>query len=175
MSNAASPPTSSLADLRDLYQELILDHGRHPRNRRKPLDANREALGHNPMCGDKITVYLKVTEPDARITDVAFEGQGCAISTASASMMTEILKGKTAAEAQKLFSYFHHICTDDAATLPPDVSEDDADRLLALSGVRQFPIRVKCATLVWHAMQAALCPAGNKQNKVSSDLESDAS
>lgn len=162
---------SSAANLRDLYQELILDHGRNPRNRRKPVDANREALGHNPMCGDRITVYLTLGEHDSRIADVAFEGQGCAISTASASMMTEILKGKTAAQAQQIFDYFHTLCTKDGAVPPPFLEEDDLDRLDALSGVRQFPIRVKCATLSWHAMQAALCPAGMRQNKVSSEAD----
>lgn len=163
--------TSNAAELRDLYQELILDHGRTPRNRRKPDDANREALGHNPMCGDKMTIYLKLAEHDSLIEDVAFEGQGCAISTASASMMTEILKGKTAAQAQEIFDYFHTLCTTDAASPPSHVSPDDLDRLDALSGVRQFPIRVKCATLAWHAMQAALCPAGMRQNQVSSEAD----
>lgn len=158
-------------ELRDLYQELILDHGRTPRNKHALADANREALGHNPMCGDKITVYLKLGEHDALIEDIAFEGQGCAISTASASMMTEILKGRTAAEAQQLFDYFHHLCTKDGATPPSFVTEDDLDRLHALSGVRHYPVRVKCATLSWHAMQAALCPAGMKQNKVSSEAD----
>lgn len=163
--------TSNAAELRDLYQELILDHGRNPRNRRKPADANREALGHNPMCGDKITVYLTLGNHDAQIVDVAFEGQGCAISTASASMMTEILKGKTAAEAQQIFDYFHTLCTKDGAVPLAFLGEDDLDRLDALSGVRQFPIRVKCATLSWHAMQAALCPAGMRQNQVSSEAD----
>jgi len=162
---------NGLADLRDLYQDLILDHGRNPRNRRKPAAANREALGHNPMCGDKITVYLTVSEPNAVIEDVAFEGQGCAISTASASMMTAILKGKTAAQAQQFFEYFHHCCTQESPPQPLAMDADDADRLHALAGVRQFPVRVKCATLAWHAMQAALCPAGARQNKVSTDDE----
>ncbi len=163
--------TSSSTELRDLYQELILDHGRAPRNRRKPEESNREALGHNPMCGDKMTIYLTLGERDSLIEDVAFEGQGCAISTASASMMTEILKGKTAAQAQEIFDYFHTLCTTDDATPPSHVGADDLDRLDALSGVRQFPIRVKCATLAWHAMQAALCPAGQRQNQVSSETD----
>jgi nitrogen fixation NifU-like protein len=164
----------SAANLRDLYQELILDHGKSPRNRRKPADSNREALGYNPMCGDKLTVYLKLAEHDALIEDVAFEGQGCAISTASASMMTDILKGKTAAEAQLIFDYFHALCTTDDAVAPSIINEDDLDRLYALAGVKQFPVRVKCATLAWHAMQAALCPAGMKSNEVSSDKDGEA-
>jgi nitrogen fixation protein NifU and related proteins len=163
--------TSNAAELRDLYQELILDHGRAPRNRRKPVDANREALGHNPMCGDKMTIYLKLGERDSLIEDVAFTGEGCAISTASASMMTEILKGKTAAQAQEIFDYFHTLCTTDYATPPSHIGQDDLDRLDALSGVRNFPIRVKCATLAWHAMQAALCPAGLRQNQVTSEAD----
>jgi nitrogen fixation NifU-like protein len=166
--------SSVSAELRDLYQELILDHGKSPRNRHKMGDANREALGHNPMCGDRLTVYLKLAEHDSLIEDVAFEGQGCAISTASASMMTDILKGKTAAEAQLIFDYFHALCTTDAVEPPAFINEDDLDRLHALAGVKQFPVRVKCATLAWHAMQAALCPAGMKSNEVSSDKDGEA-
>jgi nitrogen fixation NifU-like protein len=156
------------AELRDLYQELILDHGRHPHNRRVMGNANREALGHNPMCGDRFTIFMKLS-PDSHIEDVAFEGSGCAISVASASMMTDILKGKTAAEAQKIFDYFHHLCTQAESPPPEGVSEDDRDRLFALSGVRQFPMRVKCATLAWHTMQAAMCPASMKQSVVSNE------
>jgi nitrogen fixation NifU-like protein len=160
---------SALAELRDLYQELILDHGRHPRNKRKMANANREALGNNPLCGDRVAVYLHVGEHDQRIEDVSFEGQGCAICTASTSMMTEILKGKTASEAQKIFDYFHALCTSDTPPKPIDLSPDDQDRLQALSGVKDFPVRVKCATLAWHAMQAALCPGGLGLSRVSTE------
>jgi nitrogen fixation NifU-like protein len=148
-----------MSDLRDLYQEVILDHGKRPRNLRHPPDANREAKGDNPLCGDKVTIYLKVSERDV-IEDVAFEGRGCAISTASASLMTEMLKGKTAAQAEALFGALHQMCTEDE---PPHVDaalQDEFDRLQVLSGVRQYPMRVKCATLAWHTMKAALEGAG---------------
>lgn len=145
-------------DLRQLYQEVILDHGRHPRNFRHPADVTCAAKGHNPLCGDQLEVYLKLG-PAGQIEDVAFEGKGCAISTASASMMTELLRGKTAAQAKALFEAFHHLCTEgDAAALPAEL-EDDMDKLQVLSGVRQFPMRVKCATLAWHTMSAALSGA----------------
>ena len=145
-----------MSDLRDLYQEVILDHGKRPRNFRHPADANRAAKGDNPLCGDKVTIYLKLS-PANVIEDVAFEGRGCAISTASASLMTEILRGKTEEEAKALFGALHHMCTrDDGAPDLPKALEDEFDRLQVLSGVRQYPMRVKCATLAWHTMKAAL-------------------
>jgi len=143
-------------DLRELYQEVILDHGRHPRNFRHPGASNREAKGDNPMCGDKLIVYLRVDAQD-RIEDAAFLGKGCAISTASASLMTEIIKGKTRAEAEALFEHFHRMCTeDDAPAAADDLDTDALERLQVLSGVKQFPVRVKCATLPWHTMKAAI-------------------
>lgn len=144
-------------ELRELYQEVILDHGKNPRNHRHPADANREARGENPMCGDKFTVYLKVNG-DRVVEDVAFEGRGCAISTASASMMTELVKGKTEAEAKVLFQAFHDLCTkdDDEHGDHGPIDEEAMEKLMVLSGVRQFPVRVKCATLAWHAMSAAI-------------------
>ncbi|PWC49418.1 Fe-S cluster assembly sulfur transfer protein SufU [Azospirillum melinis] len=141
-------------DLRELYQEVILDHGKHPRNFRHPDDANREAKGENPMCGDRFMVYL--TLKDGVVDDVAFQGRGCAISTASASMMTELVHGKTAAEAEKLFHAFHELCTQDEPDIPDGVDDETMEKLMVMSGVRQFPVRVKCATLAWHAMNAAL-------------------
>ena len=141
-------------DLRELYQEVILDHGKHPRNFRHPDDANREAKGENPMCGDRFMVYL--TLKDGVVDDVAFQGRGCAISTASASMMTELVHGKTAAEAEKLFHAFHELCTQDEPDIPEGVDDETMEKLMVMSGVRQFPVRVKCATLAWHAMNAAL-------------------
>ncbi|MFQ5764815.1 MAG: Fe-S cluster assembly sulfur transfer protein SufU [Rhodospirillales bacterium] len=146
-----------LDELRDLYQEVILDHGRSPRNFRRPEDATCLAHGNNPICGDMLVVYITL-DGDDRITDAAFQGQGCAISMASASMMTEILKGKTLTEAKRLFEGFHDLCTKDdfdGAALA-DCDEDAAERLMVLAGVREFPIRVKCATLAWHTMQAAV-------------------
>ena len=142
-----------LDELRDLYQEVILDHGKDPRNFRKPDNANCEASGNNPLCGDRLVVYLSVDESNI-VQDAAFLGNGCAISMASASMMTEIIRGKTKIEAEELFRRFHEMCTLDEEA---DFSEDvDIERLMVLSGVRQFPVRVKCATLAWHTMDAAL-------------------
>ncbi len=142
-------------DLRELYQEVILDHGRSPRNFRRPEDANREARGDNPLCGDRFTVYLTVNG-DGTITDAAFEGRGCAISTASASMMTDMVRGKSAEAARALFETFHDMCTDASAGPIDEALVEDMDKLQVLSGVRQYPMRVKCATLAWHAMNAAM-------------------
>ena len=137
-------------DLRDLYQEIILDHGRNPRNFRHPPDCNRSAEGDNPLCGDQLTVYLKL-DGAGTIQDAAFEGRGCAISMASASMMTEMVQGRSVAEARALFESFHRLVASE------DAAEGQAlDKLVALSGVRRFPMRVKCATLAWHAMTAAM-------------------
>ncbi|MET4808093.1 Fe-S cluster assembly sulfur transfer protein SufU [Limibacillus sp. MBR-115] len=146
-----------LDELRELYQEVILDHGKNPRNLRRIGDANHHAQGNNPMCGDTLSVYL-LTNGQNLIEDVSFIGKGCAISMASASMMTEILKGKTVEEAATLFHGFHDLCTkDDADLSEAEATDADAvERLQVLSGVRTFPVRVKCATLAWHTMDAAL-------------------
>lgn len=142
--------------LRELYQEVILDHGKHPRNYGKPDKANREAHGNNPLCGDRIQVFLNVTD-DNVIESAAFDGRGCAISMASASMMTGMLRGKTVAEAEQLFENFHRMCTEEEdPALANDDFPDDMEKLQVLSGVRQFPMRVKCATLAWHTMDAAV-------------------
>ncbi len=143
-----------LDELRELYQEVILDHGRNPRNHRHPEDANRHARGNNPICGDILVVYLDIGD-DGVIRDAAFEGKGCAISIASASMMTDLLKGKTVARARALFENFHDMCTNDDFD-PDAVEDDDLGRLQVLAGVRAFPMRVKCATLAWHTMSAAM-------------------
>ena len=142
-------------DVRELYQEVILDHGKNPRNFRQLEDANCEAQGNNPLCGDRLTVYLKVDE-DRLICDAAFEGRGCAISMASASMMTQIVCGKTVSQVQFLFDKFHKLCTGEIEEFPQDEFADDVDKLRVMSGVRQFPMRVKCATLGWHTMNAAV-------------------
>ena len=141
-------------DLRELYQDIILDHGRHPRNQRALEHPTHLARGHNPLCGDRVTVYLAVDGD--RIVDVSFEGRGCAISTASSSLMTEVLKGKTVEEARQLFESFHAKVTGHEPPGLPEALEDDADRLEPLTGVKTFPARVKCATLAWHAVEAAL-------------------
>jgi nitrogen fixation NifU-like protein len=136
-------------DLRDLYQEVILDHNRRPRNFGPLPTANRRAEGHNPLCGDRVTVYLDLE--DGRLQDVAFQGSGCAISTASASLMTEALKGLTLEEARGLFKGFHDLVTLGAAEGSPELG-----KLAVFTGVREYPMRVKCATLAWHALMAAL-------------------
>ena len=142
-------------DMRELYQEVILDHGKNPRNFRQPEDANCEARGNNPLCGDQLTVYLKVDE-GRLIRDAAFEGRGCAISMASASMMTQIVCGKTVSQVQSLFDKFHKLCTGEMEEFPQDEFTDDMEKLRVMSGVRKFPMRVKCATLSWHTMNAAV-------------------
>lgn len=137
-----------MSDLRELYQEVILDHSRRPRNFGACPNCNRDAKGHNPLCGDRLAVHLDV-EGDT-IRDAHFEGQGCAISVASASLMTEMVKGKTVAEAKALFEQFHAMVTGG------DAGGDDLDKLEVLAGVRDYPVRVKCATLAWHTLAAAL-------------------
>jgi nitrogen fixation protein NifU and related proteins len=140
-------------DLRELYQDIILDHGQHPRNKRAIEHPSHFAHGNNPLCGDKVTVYLKMD--GERVDDVSFEGRGCAISTAAASLMTEILKGKTLAEAEALFKGFHAKVTGGDPVATPSALAEDAERLEPLTGVKTYPARVKCATLAWHAFEAA--------------------
>ncbi len=139
-----------MADLRDLYQEVILEHSKQPRNYRELGDANHKAEGYNPLCGDHFTVYLKM-EGD-KIQDVSFQGSGCAISKASASMMTQSIKGKTMAEAEKIFESFHQLVTGAAES----GGGEELGKLAVFSGVSEFPVRVKCATLAWHTLHAAL-------------------
>jgi len=142
-------------DLRDLYQEVILDHGRKPRNFRRLEDADRTARGDNPMCGDRMELWLKLA-PDGRIADAAFQGRGCAISMASASLMTETVKGKLPVQAKELGAKFRDLAMTGAC---PDCGADlaeEMERLQPLSGVHEFPSRVKCATLAWHTLNAAL-------------------
>ena len=135
--------------LRELYQEVILDHTKNPRNFREIENASHDAKGHNPLCGDRLSLYILVE--DGVIRDVSFKGAGCAISTASASMMTEALKGKTEAEAEALFGAFHSVVTG-----KEDADEDALGKLAVFAGVRDYPVRVKCATLAWHTLNAAL-------------------
>jgi nitrogen fixation protein NifU and related proteins len=147
-----------MMDLRELYQDIILDHGRHPRNFRTIEHPTHFAQGHNPLCGDRVTVYL--TLEGERIADVTFQGRGCAISTAAASLMTEVLKGKTIADARALFAQFHARVTGGEPVPLPDPLAEQAERLEPLSGVKAYPARVKCATLSWHALEAALKDGG---------------
>ena len=146
-----------MSELRDLYQEVILDHTKRPRNRRRPEACSATADGHNPLCGDRLTVYVTV-EGDV-VTDVAFEGSGCAISTASASMMTDALKGKTRAEVAALFETFHDVVT---GVADPASVQDRLGKLAVFTGVSEFPVRVKCATLAWHTVKAALDRPGER-------------
>ena len=140
-----------MADLRDLYQEVILDHHKKPRNFHKLEHANRQADGYNPLCGDKLSVFIQIE--NGIVKDIGFVGAGCAISTASASMMTESLKGKTEAEARAVFERFHQLVTDHSEPKPDPTT---MGKLAVFSGVREYPVRVKCATLAWHTMRAAL-------------------
>ena len=149
-----------MSDLRDLYQEVILDHSKRPRNFHAIAEASRRAEGYNPLCGDRETVYV-VLEGD-RVKDVAFQGAGCAISTASASMMTESVKGKTRAEAEALFGRFHELITGkNGETDKPTPEAPELGKLEVFSGVREYPVRVKCATLPWHTLKAALDSDGS--------------
>ena len=137
-------------DLGDLYQEVILDHNRQPRNFGALPGANRRAEGFNPLCGDRVTVEVEMR--DGVVKDIRFQGSGCAISKASASMMTESMKGRTRVEAEALFQEFHRLLTGDAAAPDPAA----LGKLVVFSGVREFPVRVKCATLAWHTLRSAL-------------------
>jgi len=147
-------------DLRDLYQEVIFDHNRNPRNFRVMDNADREVEGFNPLCGDRLTLFLKMDGDE--IIDASFQGSGCAISTASVSLMTEIVKGKTEAEAEALFKQFHEMTTGKG----DDVNLEAIGKLAVLAGVREYPARVKCATLAWHTLDAAL---KNKERSISTE------
>ena len=138
-----------MSDLSDLYQEVILDHNKRPRNFRALETANHSAEGFNPLCGDRLHLYVRV-DGDV-VTDVGFQGSGCAISKASASLMTDSIKGRPVAEVRTLFERFHRM-----VTTPPETAVEDMGKLSVLAGVREFPVRVKCASLAWHTLKAAL-------------------
>jgi nitrogen fixation NifU-like protein len=150
-----------MSDLRDLYQDVILEHSKTPRNYRELPAANHKAEGFNPLCGDRFTVY--VTLDGDVVRDISFQGSGCAISKASASMMTQSVKGKTLAEAEKIFARFHEMVTGHPPTAG---NESELGKLAVFSGVSEFPVRVKCATLAWHTLNAAL---EGKQDAVSTE------
>jgi nitrogen fixation protein NifU and related proteins len=153
-----------MSDLRELYQELILEHSKAPRNYRNLAGASHKAEGYNPLCGDHFTVYLSLDGDSIR--DISFEGSGCAISKASASMMTQALKGKSKADAEEIFAAFHNLVTGKKKTGHKNGDEAELGKLAVFSGVSEFPVRVKCATLAWHTLQAAL---GEKQETVSTE------
>ena len=138
-----------MSDLNELYQEVILDHNKRPRNFRTLDGASHHADGHNPLCGDRLSLYLQVV--DGRISDVAFQGSGCAISKASASLMTDAVKGQSIGDVREMFLRFHRM-----VTTPPDQPVENLGKLSVLAGVREFPVRVKCASLAWHTLKAAL-------------------
>ena len=142
-------------NLKELYQEIILDHGKNPRNLRKSENFNKDAKGHNPLCGDKVHVYLKLNE-SKKVEDISFEGQGCAISMASASIMTDLVKGKEEFEVKEIVNDFLDMIKEKDQLNSNILNEDDKTKLMCLSGVKQYPMRVKCATLSWHTLTTAI-------------------
>ena len=142
-------------DLKELYQEIILDHGKNPRNLRKTENFNKDAKGYNPLCGDKVHIYLKLNE-NKKVEDISFEGQGCAISMASASIMTDLVKGKEEFEVKEIVNDFLDMIKEKDQLNSNILNEDDKTKLMCLSGVKQYPMRVKCATLSWHTLTTAI-------------------
>ena len=142
-------------ELKELYQEIILDHGKNPRNKGKCLDYSHDAKAHNPLCGDKVHIYLKL-DKELKVDDVSFEGEGCAISLASASILTEIIKGKDFNVARKIVGDFLEMIKNEFKITLNSLTEDQKTTIMSLSGVKQFPMRVKCATMAWHTFTSAL-------------------
>ena len=152
-------------NLKELYQEIILDHGKNPRNLRKSENFNKDAKGHNPLCGDKVHIYLKIDE-NKKVEDISFEGQGCAISMASASIMTDLLKGKEEFEIKEIVNDFLDMIKEKDQLNNNILKEDDKTKLMCLSGVKQYPMRVKCATLSWHTLTSAI---NNSQEEINTE------
>ena len=152
-------------NLKELYQEIILDHGKNPRNHRKTENFNKDAKGHNPLCGDKVHVYLKLNE-NKKIEDISFEGQGCAISMASASIMTDLVKGKEEFEVKEIVNDFLDMIKEKDELNNNILQDDDKTKLMCLSGVKQYPMRVKCATLSWHTLTSAI---NNTQEEINTE------
>ena len=152
-------------NLKELYQEIILDHGKNPRNLRRTENFNKDAKGHNPLCGDKVHVYLKLNE-NKKVEDISFEGQGCAISMASASIMTDLVKGKEEHEVKEIVSDFLDMIKEKDELNNNILQEDDKTKLMCLSGVKQYPMRVKCATLSWHTLTSAI---NNSQEEINTE------
>ena len=152
-------------DLKELYQEIILDHGKNPRNLRKTENFNKDAKGHNPLCGDKVHVYLKLDE-DKKVQDISFEGQGCAISMASASIMTDLVKGKEEHEVKEIVQDFLEMIKKKDKLNNKILEENEKTKLMCLSGVKKYPMRVKCATLSWHTLTSAI---DNTQQEINSE------
>ena len=152
-------------DLKDLYQEIILDHGKNPRNLRKTENFNKDAKGHNPLCGDKVHIFLKIDE-NKNISDISFEGSGCAISMASASIMTDLMKEKKEKEVKELVEDFLQMIKESPEMKTKIINENEKTKLMSLSGVKQYPMRVKCATLAWHTLTSAM---KNSQEETSTE------
>ena len=152
-------------NLKELYQEIILDHGKNPRNLRKTENFNKDAKGHNPLCGDKVHVYLKLDE-DKKVQDISFEGQGCAISMASASIMTDLVKGKEEYEVKEIVKDFLEMIKEKDQLNNKILEENEKTKLMCLSGVKKYPMRVKCATLSWHTLTSAI---DNTQQEINSE------
>ena len=152
-------------NLKELYQEIILDHGKNPRNLRKTENFNKDAKGYNPLCGDKVHVFLKLNE-NKKIEDISFEGSGCAISMASASIMTDLVRDKEEKEAKNLIKDFLDMIKEKPELVTKSLSEDEKTKLMSLSGVKQYPMRVKCATLAWHTLTAAIT---NSQEEINTE------
>jgi|TARA_B100001250_G_scaffold278242_1_gene240691 SUF system FeS assembly protein, NifU family len=152
-------------NLKELYQEIILDHGKNPRNLRKTENFNKDAKGHNPLCGDKVHIFLKLNE-NKKIEDISFEGSGCAISMASASLMTDLVKEKEEKEVENLVRDFLEMIKEKPELTTKSLSEDEKTKLMSLSGVKQYPMRVKCATLAWHTLTSAI---KNSQEEINSE------
>ena len=142
-------------NLKELYQEIILDHGKNPRNLGKTVNFNKDAKGHNPLCGDKVHVFLKLDE-NKKVQEVSFEGQGCAISMASASIMTDLIRGKEENEVKEIVEDFLHMIKEAPELKSKKLKDDEKTKLMCLSGVKQYPMRVKCATLSWHTLTTAI-------------------
>ena len=156
-------------NLKELYQEIILDHGKNPRNLRKTDNFNKDAKGYNPLCGDKVHIYLKLNE-NKKIEDISFEGQGCAIYMASASIMTSLVKGKEEKEAKEIIEDFLEMIKEKENLNTKLLEEDEKTKLMCLSGVKQYPMRVKCATLSWHTLTSALDKSQNEINIESKEI-----
>ena len=150
-------------NLKELYQEIILDHGKNPRNLRKTENFNKDAKGHNPLCGDKVHIYLKLNETK-KVEDISFEGQGCAISMASASIMTDLIKGKEEKDVKEIVSDFLDMIKEKNEIKTKLLKDDEKIKLMCLSGVKQYPMRVKCATLSWHTLTSAIDRSQNEIN-----------
>ena len=150
-------------DLKELYQEIILDHGKNPRNLRKTENFNKDAKGHNPLCGDKVHIFLKIDE-NKNISDISFEGSGCAISMASASIMTDLMKEKKEKEVKELVDDFLQMIKESPEMKTKLISENEKTKLMSLSGVKQYPMRVKCATLAWHTLTSAMSNSQEETN-----------